>query len=377
MEKFLRIVLILSLVALAVLTPVWWLQEHRTPAPPESAAPPSPEPSADPTARAALRYEAILELYWAGDHAAALPLFDELGDYRESAELAEICREALYPQALEALYRRKLDSAAELLRLLGDYEDSARWLRWCEARLEWGAPAESLLSQIYYRPRNGRGTIYSCHDGLIYVPKEISADTKLVVYYPGGSVGTEKSLDSNVASDYAARFAPDAVCFFAYTCDYHRIEAKNREVWAVVEQLMQECSIVPHEVYLVGTSNGFYTAMQLAIWLLEEQELPVRALMSWDAGEDWHVEELLSAGELGRLAQAGTRMILLEQRNFDSGRRVIRDMLDAGLPVDLVECYNGDHQMITVNAFRYGVLSWALGERELDRDEYILHELKS
>ncbi len=279
---------------------------------------------------------------------------------------------------MEALYRRDLPAAAELLRALGDYQDCAAWLRYCEKHAEESAPAQPLLNKhhIYYKPRSGLGLVYTCTDGMFYVPNEIRPDTKVLLYYPGGSVSTEKSLDTDVACDFASRYAPDAVCFFAYTCDYHRIPEKNRETWAVLEQLMQECGIVPHELYLVGTSNGFYTAMNLALQLLDNEGLPVRLLMSWDAGEDWKVPDMLpSAEQYAQLAEAGTRFVLLEQRNFDTSRRVIRNMVDAGLEVELLECYNGDHAMITRNAFRYGVMSWALGERELELSEYIPHSL--
>ena len=136
---------------------------------------------------------------------------------------------------------------------------------------------------------------------------------------------------------------------------------------------MQECGIVPHELYIVGTSNGYYTAMKLALMLVTEEELSPRCVMSWDAGEDWiKTERQLSPDGLAVLAEAGVRIELLEQRQFDPSREVIQRMVRAGLPVDLIECVNGDHEAITEYAFRLGVISWAMGDCPLNEDMYIL-----
>ena len=77
------------------------------------------------------------------------------------------------------------------------------------------------------------------------------------------------------------------------------------------------------------------------------------------------------------LAEAGTRFALFEQRNFKPEREVVQDMVKAGLSVQLIFCGNGDHEKITENAFRYGAISWLIGEIELYEQEYTLTELSA
>ena len=397
MEKVLRLLLLVSLLALVVLTSLWLLHGLHTPDGPAeipaSAASPAPReseepavpadgpeadpeavPGEDPEALYTEALTAVREERWS----EALPLLEALGEHGDAPALAETCRVALYETATAHLRARELREARLAFQPLGDYRDSLRWLRYCLVRENADTPAVPLMSpqRVLFRPDSGLGTVYYCLNGLLYVPAECGPDTRVVVYFPGGS-DPNPTLNRNAVYDYVSRYAPDAVCLFAHINGLFFMEEHERTVWATVEQLLQECSLVPHELYLVGTSNGFYTAMDLAVRLLDEYDLPVRAVMSWDAGEDWSMNAfLLKPRELRRLAAESTRFVLFEQRHFDTDRSVIRDMLDAGLSVSLVECSNGDHEKITENAFRYGALSWLLGEADLTEKEYALRELR-
>lgn len=376
MERFLRTVLILSLLALAVLTPVWWLQEHPARAASSTAVEAStPEPTVDPDAA---RYREAAAARETGFYAEALAIWEGLGEYRDSAAQAEGCREQLYTAAWDCLLRRELESAAELLRPLGAYRDSARWLHYCERHQNDAATEELLLasSWTYYQPKHELGTLYACATGLFYLPHERGSETKTLLYFPGGSDFGIHRLNTDAVIEYISIFAPEAICFFAYESGFHVIEEHNRECWNTVEALLRECSLIPHDIVVVGTSNGFYAAEHMALQLWDEEELAVRALLSLDAGEDWkQLDKLLNAEQLARLSQAGTRLELFEQRRFETERKEIQDLLRVGLPVDLIECDNGDHEIITIYAFRLGVLSWALGECDLNPKQYVLTEL--
>ena len=336
LEHVLRAVLILSLLSLAVLTPLWLRQ-------PVSAAQPTPtsEPTAPPVP-------------------APTPAPEER-----------------YSDAREHLLRRELAEAGALFRELGEYRDSARWLHYCE-RHQSDRARENLIERavVYFTPKHGQGVLYGGDKGLFYLPNETGAETQALVYLPGGSSLGIHSLNVEAVIEYVSVFAPDAVCFFAYESGFHVIEEHNRACWDAMEELLCLRSLVPHEIVVIGTSNGFYAAEQLALQLWDEEWLPVRTLVSLDTGEDWKWTELLLNDEqLQRLAQAGTRIELFEQRRFDTGREPIQQLLRAGLGVDLIECDNGDHDTITRYAFRLGVPSWALGEEALNEQQYKLTPL--
>jgi len=276
-----------------------------------------------------------------------------------------------YAQAMALLYSRRLRQAAALLEPLGDYADSARWLRYCLRHADDPAPSETLLSEVLYRPKHDHGTLYTVHDAIFYVPDVIDAETAFVFYYPGDTVKGEVPLNVSAAVDYVCDFEPNAVCYFSYYTSSREVEQKNRSSWELAEQLMQACSMVPHKLYIVGTSNGFYTALRLAVQLVREEELPLRCVMSWDAGEDWSkTERLPSDEELALLSEAGVRLELFEQRQFDTGREVIQRLVRAGLPVELIECSDGGHEAITDYAFRLGAISWMLGDISLHEVMY-------
>lgn len=376
LERLLRAVLLLSLLSLAILTPFWWRQTHPRPAA-ASAETPAPTPEATPDPRELLYREAE-EAAGAGLYVEALAHWTELDGYADSAARAEECRERLYEAGTDCLLRRELVNAASFFRPLGDYRDALRWLRYCDRHMA-DTPTDRDLrnpARVYFDPPHGQGRLYSCSVGLYYLPNEVGPETQTLLYYPGGASMGEIMLDFGAVAEYIRNFAPDAVCFFAYENGFRLIDEHNRASWRFVETLLQDCSLVPHEIVLAGTSNGFYSVEHLALTLFEEEGLPVRTVLSFDTGEDWgERQKLLNEEELARLAQAGTRLELFEQRRFKTGRDVIQELLRAGLAVDLIECDNGDHEIITKYAFRLGALSWALGECELNAQQYVLTPL--
>ena len=84
-------------------------------------------------------YDRAMELFKQGQYPEAAALFEQLGDYKDSAELAQNCR---YQQAQLAYTREDYEQALELFTTLGNYRDSADWAARCEQKLEVAPPAE-------------------------------------------------------------------------------------------------------------------------------------------------------------------------------------------------------------------------------------------
>ena len=77
-------------------------------------------------------YDRAMDLYKSGNYAEAAELFEQVGDYKDSAEMANTCR---YQQAVAAFNQENYTEAMRLFQGLGSYKDSADWVVKCETKL--------------------------------------------------------------------------------------------------------------------------------------------------------------------------------------------------------------------------------------------------
>ena len=77
-------------------------------------------------------YDRAMELYKSGQFGEAATVFDQLGDYKDSAEMANSCR---YQQAKNAYSQENYEQALQLFQRLGSYKDSADWVEKCQDKL--------------------------------------------------------------------------------------------------------------------------------------------------------------------------------------------------------------------------------------------------
>lgn len=75
------------------------------------------------------QYKKATSLYEAGDYEAAASLFEELGDYENSAEMALACK---YTFAAQLLENKDYDAAKEIFEKLGNYADSENFRKECD-----------------------------------------------------------------------------------------------------------------------------------------------------------------------------------------------------------------------------------------------------
>lgn len=76
-------------------------------------------------------YKKATELYAKGDYAAAATIFEQLADYKDSAEQLNACR---YQMALQFMKDEQYDEALALLEPLGNYQDCPEKIRECNYR---------------------------------------------------------------------------------------------------------------------------------------------------------------------------------------------------------------------------------------------------
>lgn len=75
------------------------------------------------------QYKKATSLYEAGDFEAAASLFEELGDYENSAEMALACK---YTYAAQLLENGDYDAAKEIFEKLDNYADSKNFCKECD-----------------------------------------------------------------------------------------------------------------------------------------------------------------------------------------------------------------------------------------------------
>ena len=79
-------------------------------------------------------YDRAMELYKTGQYESAAALFDSLGDYKDSAEMANSSR---YEQAKNAYNQEDYTTALRLFQGLGSYKDSADWAGKCQQQMDY------------------------------------------------------------------------------------------------------------------------------------------------------------------------------------------------------------------------------------------------
>ena len=313
-------------------------------------------------------YLSARELMSGGDYAGAVGLFQSLGGYEDSSLMAEQCLEGMYTAAKLHMRNSEFDLAAEVFKLLGDYRDSSRQLNNCQERIAAEAAfTENLLFAKYnIVDYFHNGTLYGNPLGYIFVPDEVNADTTWLVYFPGGN-GT--GINLNVPCVYMEHqmFSPNAVMIYLFDNGWFDMRGFTLTLEELMKQAALECGIWFHDVVTVGSSNGCYPAMIASPVLYSEAGITVDAVVAFDPGNEWDTADyaLLTPEESDTMAEAGTRVYLLEQRDFSSyAMRVppVADLVRHGNDIIVVECDNDGHNHIGPDAIRAGFYDWAMGQ---------------
>lgn len=314
----------------------------------------------------------------AGEYLLALDELETLGEYEDCRELREQVRGELYDLACSHMYRREFPEAISYFKRVEDFRDSRLRIAYCE---ECMTPHEiddaaRIICEKNEKRQVKSGTLY-IKRGYIFVPDEINEDTKSMVYYAGGTGETMLFVEG--VYEYFKRFEPNAIMIFFYTSGFDNIEAKCKEGIDMIKQLAEECGIVVHDLVIAGSSNGGYTALHSVARFYTDGNIAPKSCLVLDQGVEWALTGYcLSDEECDSVREAGTEFYLFEQAGVGMDFPPIRNMVEHGDNVTVVECVNDDHNTISVNAYEYGLFSWAFGEYpELDKEEYTLVKLSA
>lgn len=292
--------------------------------------------------------------------------------------------EELYEEALQTLYSCEFESAKVRFDELGNYEDSKYWSEYCDYRIE---KASELAKPRYIKDGFRlydwpNGYFYSSDLAYFYVPKEISSDTKCILYYPGGT-GADYILDTfsmPYIVEYFPQHNPNAVIMLFKNSGYTNMKATNSKAIEMLHQLELDLNFVIHDMIIMSSSNGGFCANRAAVQLWTEGNIKVRKLFDMDNGMEWvglNAGDNLNDEECDLLAEEGTKVYLFEQPGVGMDKEPIANMVNRGVDVTIVECKTKSHNDITVNMYRKDVFGWALEQyQNLDSEEYTLVKLE-
>ena len=246
-----------------------------------------------------------------GNYGDAIRLLQELGKYPGAAELIAETQEALYVKAREATYACRMDEAIALWNDLGEFRDSANLRQRCQERIVHmveGTEAADEFSQ-YVGADIGTGTLYWHRVGQIFVPKDAGPETKCLIFFPGG-------YDESLPNAYMGEMIydptpPNAIMLFVHSNGFYNMADKVEDCYRALEQAAIHHNIFLHDLVLLGASNGAYIASRAAAWLYENHGLPATCVMTFDAGSHWAMlDYFLTPEECDVTAGIGTLLLI-------------------------------------------------------------------
>lgn len=214
------------------------------------------------------------------------------------------------------------------------------------------------------------GTLWKLGDCLVFFPNRIDEDTQYLVHFAGSYSGW--ILRPDHVKTFLREYRPNAVMIFfsASYCDGRRTLADRIEtIWT---QIQDNYDIHPDHIAISGSSNGGYSALYAAAFLMRDYGVRTDKVLILDMGNLWGFEELLITKEEAQpLIETGTKVYAFSKRNNIYRTASSRKWLGYGVETYEVACVHWDHERITSMALRNGTLSWAIGERDaLDSEIY-------
>lgn len=308
----------------------------------------------------------------------AMLAFQQLGDYADSRERVESCQTYFYDEAMQSMLARDFPSAVEKFAQAEPYGKSWLYGQYCALRQERAGSFDDqpILTATNFIDTFDGGNLYFYESVFVYVPNQIKSDTEFLIYFAGGNVDFYLDIDS--VYEFCRKYSPNAVCIFRINSGMSEMEEDAvGKMIAVAERLAAECGLVIHEPSIVGTSNGAYMAMHAAVRFYLEDYVQAKNLMTLDTGYNWELEEhLLSKEERELTAALGIKFYLFEQNETAPEIDAIWDLVYSGNDVTALYGHTNDHDEITADAFKDGLFSWLLGEKDHLDERYILVPMK-
>ena len=283
--------------------------------------------------------------------------------------------EEVYEDAVSKMYAGDCKEAEEMFEQLGDYKDSAANAAYLEERETNPGDLCNVNERLARDTVSEGGTLKECISWVYYVPNTVDKNTKCILYYPGGC--GEAGLFTQAVRDYVAQYNPNAIIVAMRTSGYgdaKTLSAHVEKSYQLLETICRENGIVIHDLVLAGSSNGGYTGLKAISDLFLKHHIAAKALLVYDMGVSFTCAHLLpNADECKIINDIGTKMYFFEQTSLKRNDTQLEFLMNMGFPDDyvMVYCTHDEHNRITWDGFSTGTLSWALGEQDsIPSDHY-------
>ncbi len=296
-----------------------------------------------------------------------------------------------YAAAKRLLYSRNFQEGTALLKELGDFEDSKELADYVRGYIadepEFGP---NIIAPEYLEESFPQGKMYDISSygrytdgwkfrGLVYVPDTVDETTSFIQYYAGGGDSGDYLWYYGVYR-YFEKYFPNAIIVFTNESGIRHIGWRNEMQWDVLRQIAYECGTIVHDLSVIGSSNGCYTALSLAWDYYENYGLKVKRVCTLDTGCTWDLGYAsLTREQCAQVAEAGTELFLFEGDDFekDLDKQAVADILQSEIELHTYICKHGGHDDITHTAFRLGIFDFCIDpETGLPEYEYCPVEIE-
>ena len=294
-----------------------------------------------------------------GDYEKARELLLEIREYKDAENLLLACD---YTEAGALRAKGELEKAKEIYLDLGDYPGVVERIR--ELNEELGDKKSTRLTDPanYFFNESVKTAYQVGEEAYLYVPEKCGKDTGFLLYYPGGY---NQELNIDFFYYFLMNPPPNTIALFLRRNGVnHSVEEKNREGIELLLRAGAECGVFFKAPTVVGSSLGAYPALYSGLYTWKDFGLKVPAIMTLDAGNNWQQpDQMMTIPELKELGKVHPDIYLFDNPGLGLDREGIRQMVETGNRVSMVDCYFDEHDKMTYDAMGMGVLHWMVGDR--------------
>ena len=225
----------------------------------------------------------------------------------------------------------------------------------------------SFIERASVRDTYEYGTVYEDDFALVYIPNKLTDKITFGFFFPGNNYG--HTLPDDNVSEVCDIYKPLSVYVFSKESCLATLNKEDGVLWRcgeIIKEVCKDFNATPKKAGVVGYSNGGYTALHVAAYLIDEFHIDVPRVVILDMGQQWgKMEFLISEEDAQPMINAGTNVYHFTRHGETGNIRGSRQFASYGVPLYEIACVRGSHQDILSNGLYLGVIFWAVGDFSL------------